>query len=158
MGIGRSLYRDLTGEQYRTAVTVGAAAVPLLVIENALYGPADHTEPVSGLALFAACLVSGSIYSARAGEASRAGAVTGITGGSVLVLWQGWLTVTEWWNNEMLVDLVGDSWGMSAAVVAGTLATLAIGLAVTAVLGILAGTIGGRLYRIGRNYIGSPET
>jgi hypothetical protein len=153
MSFVRRLYSDLTDEQYRTAVTIGVAAMPFVALENALYGPVDHTESALGTVLFLACLVSGYLYSRRAGEASRAGTVTGIAGGSAVMLWLGWLTLTDWWHHSVLLDLVGDSWGMVAAVVAGTLATVGISAGVTAVIGWVAGTIGGRLH----DFVGKPE-
>lgn len=144
----QSLYSDATGERYRTAAHLGVAAMPALAVENWLFGSAGSAEPVLGNSLFVACLVAGHRYSTRAGDPTRAGAVTGAVGGSALALWQGWLTLAAWWHHPTLVELVGD-WGMAAAAVAGSLATAAIVAAVCVLVGLLAGVIGDRLYRHG---------
>nr|WP_049928917.1 DUF5518 domain-containing protein [Halopiger goleimassiliensis] len=127
--------------QFRVAILLGIASIPLTVGINLAYTP----DPVSATPLFAACIVSGYLYRPRPVIGIRAGVVTGLAGGVPILVRQGVAAVGDWWGNAILVDLVGDSWGMALSSAGAGVLTVAILTIVLVVVGSVGGLVGGWL-------------
>ena len=149
MNTARRLWADLTSEEYRFAVLLGIAVIPVVLVENLVLGMPATNEPLMATGLGVACLVAGWVYERREGEPMRAGVVTALVGGSVLVVWSVFQVLTGWWGNPTLVDALGET-GMAVATGLAVIMVVFFMLAILVVVGIVAGIIGGKLRTVGR--------
>ncbi|WP_049921611.1 DUF5518 domain-containing protein [Halopiger djelfimassiliensis] len=135
----QNVRHDLRDGQFRTAIYLGLALLPLAIGGGWIL----NSDPVWSIPLFVACVFSGYLYRDRSEKSARAGAVTAVVGGAPILVWRTGTTVLELWNYPELVDAVGDR-RLMALLSAGAAVTTFVILALTLlVIGQLGGFVGG---------------
>lgn len=135
----QSLRRSLKDEQFRGVILLGVASIPFTVGVNWM----STSDPVSGVPVFVASVISGYVYKSRSMKGRRAGAVTGLVGGVPILLWQTVAALAEWWGHPILVEAVGESWIMALASVGAAGVTFVVLAIVLSTVGAIGGFIGG---------------
>ena len=155
MAVFRNAFRDVTDERFRAAVVLGVASIPFTAGVNWVLTP----DPVEGTPLLIACVLSGYLHDSRSVDSARAGALTGFVGSPPVVVWQTWRAFVEWWDNPLLVGIVGDSVLMTVVSVGVTLLAAVAMPVVMLAAGWLGGTVGGWIHeRIGSTRLFGSET
>jgi hypothetical protein len=137
----RRLRDDITGSEYRLAVLLGAASIPVTVWVNWALVPGALPRSSEIWPVTVACLAAGYCYAPRAAASGRAGAITALVGGAPVVLWQAVAGFGDAWNS----GIVGGQ-APRAVLAAGIAVVTVSGLALLLwVVGTLCGGLGARL-------------
>lgn len=141
----RSLVTDATSEQFRLAVFLGLASIPVTVWLNWILTSNALPRSSEISALLIASVIAGYAYQPRPATSSRAGTVTGFVGGLPVVFWQSAIGFTDVWNSPLVIDAVGES--ALRFVIAGGFALVSVIILFVIVLlvGRVGGSIGGWL-------------
>ncbi|ODR80698.1 hypothetical protein BG842_16975 [Haladaptatus sp. W1] len=141
MSLIRNLLADVTGEEFRLAVLLGVASIPVTVWQNWILTPNALPRNSNASALFVACVIAGYCYQQRPAASSRAGTITGVVGGTPIVLWQSAIGFSDAWGAPIVGDPV-----LLPVVVGGLVFILAAFLfVVVSFVGRVGGGIGGWL-------------
>lgn len=128
--------RELTDEEFRTAVLLGLASAPLTVVENWFLSSGPFTaRPMSGVAFGVACLAVGYLYAGRPTAVRRAGKRAGFVGSSPFLVW---------WAVAASTGSLAAGAGQAVAVVVA-LVGLSLGLLVLPLVGMAFAIVGGWL-------------
>lgn len=152
MSLLRTFVADLTADDYRPAVALGLVSVPATVALNWFLASGTLPETSELLPLVIACLLAGSLCHARPVSSSRAGAITGVVGGTPVALWQSLFVYGDWSAHPVVTDAAGGSFPAVAVGVGVSLVTVVGLLAVCWLVGSVWGRVGSWL--AGR--LGSP--
>ena len=141
----RNLVIDATSEQFRLAVLLGLASIPVTVWVNWILTPDTLPRSSEVSALLIASVIAGYVYLPRSATSSRAGTITGFVGGLPVVVWQSAIGFGDASNFSLVIDVVGES--ALRLVVAGgfALVSVIILLAIVLLVGRVGGSIGGWL-------------
>lgn len=141
----RSLVTDATSEQFRLAVFLGLASIPVTVWLNWILTPNALPRSSEISALLIASVIAGYAYQPRPATSSRAGTITGLVGGLPVVFWQSATGFSDVWNSPLVIDAVGES--ALIPVVAGGFAFISVIILFVIVLLVsrVGGSIGGWL-------------
>lgn len=144
----RTIPRDVTDERFRVAVALGIVSIPISIAVNWLSFPTPVTSPAmghsfEGTILLVACLLAGYLYGSRLMASIRAGVITGVVGGSPLVVWAMAATFVVWWPHLGTVNFVTGPMTRAALTVAATGLVGVVGAAVILVIGYVGGRVGG---------------
>jgi hypothetical protein len=137
----KRLRDDLTGRQYRLAVLLGAASIPVTVWVNWALVPGTLPRSSEIWPVTVACLAVGYCYAPRAAASARAGAIAALVGGAPVVLWQ----AVAGFGDALGSGVVGgQALRLVVAVVIAVVTVLGLGLLLW-VVGTLCGGLGARL-------------